>query len=273
MAVSFKADHTRTAEYRFLPEDIKIKPELNGRYDAPDIEWLKKDILERGQVQPVTIRKDGDKAVLVAGFSRWRAISELNKGRSKDDKIQLRCTYVLCTEAEAFMANIAENRFRNATTELDDAHNIKRLMNNYGMTEEKVAAVYFPTADTQQDQKAALKFVKDRIALIQLAPEAEQALKEGRLKLPAARVIAKLSADQQRDAVKGEGRVTPKTIRQASGKPAQSPGNAIKSTIQSVIESGKFSGIGGREVRASDDILEFLAKLIDGAAKKKGAAA
>jgi ParB-like chromosome segregation protein Spo0J len=260
MAVSFKADHTRTAEYRFLPEHITIKPDLNGRHDAPDIEWLKKDILERGQVQPVTIRKDGDKAVLVAGFSRWRAVSELNKGRKQDNKIQLRCTYVLCSESEAFLANIAENRFRNSTTELDDAHNIKRLLNNYGLTEEQAAAVYFPTADTQQEQKEALKWVRDRLKLVTLTPEAEKALKEGRLKLPAAKAIAKLSEDQQREAVKGNAKVKASAIREASGKPKPASWREI---VKQVIDTGKFKGIGGDTVEASDHMLEFLGRLVN----------
>jgi ParB-like chromosome segregation protein Spo0J len=271
MAVSFAAEHSRTSEYRFLPEKITIKSDLNGRHDLPDIEWLKKDIQERGQVQPVTIRKDGDRAVLVAGFSRWRAVSELNKGRKEADKIQLRCTYVLCSEAEAFMANIAENRFRNSTTELDDAHNIKRLLNNYSMTEEQIAAVYFPTADTQQEQKEALKWVRGRLKLVALAPEAEKALKEGRLKLPAAKAIAKLSEEQQRAAVKGEGKVKASNIREASGKPKPP---SLRDALKQVVESGKFSGIGGKQVQATDDMLEFLALLLNPAeGKKKGAAA
>jgi ParB-like chromosome segregation protein Spo0J len=268
MAVSFKADYSRTSEYRFLPEAIKIKSDLNGRHDLPDIEWLKKDIQERGQVQPVAIRKDGDSAVLVAGFSRWRAISELNKGRKKEDKIQLRCTYVLCSESEAFMANIAENRFRNSTTELDDAHNIKRLLNNYGMTEEQVVAVYFPGADTSQDQKESLKWVRDRLKLVTLTPEAEKALKEGRLKLPAAKAIAKLSEEQQRNAVKGSGRVKAQNIREAAGKPKQA---GLRDVLRQVVNTGKFE-VNGKEHEVSEALVEWLGRLLDGK-KAKGARA
>jgi ParB/RepB/Spo0J family partition protein len=257
MAVAFKVEHSRTSEYRFLPEKISIKSELNGRHDLPDIEWLKKDILERGQVQPVTIRKDGDKAVLVAGFSRWRAVSELNKGRKDADKIHLRCTYVLCTEAEAFMANIAENRFRNSTTELDDAHNIKRLMNNYSMTEEQVAAVYFPG---EQEKKESLKWVRGRLKLVALTPEAEKALKDGRMKLPAAKAIAKLSEDQQRDAVKGSAKVKASAIREASGKPKPV---SLKTRLKSVIDQGWFPGPSGKQVEASIELLDWLGRLVN----------
>ncbi len=260
MAVAFKAAHSRTSEYRFLPEDLVIKPGLNGRAEPPDIEWLKRDILERGQLTPVVIRKDGDKAVLVAGFSRWRAVSELNKGRKKEDKIQLRCTYTMCTEEEGFLANIAENRFRNSTTELDDAHNIKALMVKWGKTEEQIASVYFPAASTQQEQKAALKWVRDTARLAQLTKEAEKALKEGRLKLPAAKAIAKLSEEQQQKALSGNGQVKASAIREAAGKPKQP---SLKDILREVINTGKFPGVEGRECEASQDMMEFLGRLVN----------
>lgn len=223
MAVQFNSEHKRTSEYRFFPEDITIKPDLNGRYDKPEIEWLITDILQHGQHTPVAIRNDGGVAVLVAGFSRWRAISEINKRGLSPVRMQIRCTYVQCSEAEAFLINISENRFRNPTTPLDDAHNIKRLLNVYAMTDEQVAGIYFPTAKTESELKSARKFVKERIALISLSPEAEEAVKTGRVKENAAAAIAKLSQDQQRKVLesKPEGTIERKDLKPA--KPVKPP--------------------------------------------------
>ena len=215
MAVGFQAEHKRTSEYRFDPENIAIRADLNGRYDKPEIEWLITDILAHGQHTPAVIRNDGGIATLVAGFSRWRAVSEINKRGLAPVKMQLRCTYVQCTEAEAFLLNISENRFRNPTTAIDDAHNIKRLLNIYGMTEEDVCRVYFPIAKTQGELQEAKRFVKDRIALISLAPEVEPAVRDGRVKESAARAIAKLSQEQQRALVQEDGTV--------SAPPAKAP--------------------------------------------------
>lgn len=213
MAVQFSVDHKRTSEYRFYPEDIKIKPELNGRHELPDIEWLITDMLRpddkgniKGQHTPVVIRNDGGMPVLVAGFSRWRAISEINTRGLTPLKMQLRCTYVQCSETEAFIINISENRFRNPTTPVDDAHNIKRLM-SYGYVEEQIIGIYFPTYKTEGELKEARKFMKDRTALISLSPEAEKAVKSGRVTLPAAKAIAKLSEEQQNAAVAKEGTI------------------------------------------------------------------
>ena len=218
MAVQFAAEHKRTSEYRFYPEDITIKPELNGRQDKPDIEPLILDILAYGQHTPVIIRSDGGEAILVAGFSRWRAISEINKRGLAAVKMKLRCTYMECKETEAFLINISENRLRNPTTPIDDAHNIKRLLNVYAMDEDQISLVYFPTAKTDSELKEARKFVKDRIALISLSPEAEEAVKSGRVKESAAKAIAKLSQAQQHEVLKKQG-----TIERKDLQPAKTP--------------------------------------------------
>jgi ParB/RepB/Spo0J family partition protein len=223
MAVQFSIEHKRTSEYRFYPEDITIKPDLNGRYEKPEIEWLITDILSHGQHTPVAIRNDGGIAVLVAGFSRWRAISEINKRGLAPVRMQIRCTYVQCSESEAFLINISENRFRNPTTPLDDAHNIKRLLNVYGMTEEQIAGVYFPTAKTEGELKAARKFVKDRVALISLSAEAEDAVRSGRVKESAATAIAKLSQAQQHEVLKKEGTIERKDLKPAAAPKAAKP--------------------------------------------------
>lgn len=203
MAVQFSTDIKRIDAYLAYPEDIAIVPELNGRTDKPDIEWLITDILAHGQHTPVIIRKDGLIPTLVAGFSRWRAVSEINKRNlAQGMKIKLQCKLALCNEEEAFLLNISENRFRNPTTAIDDAHNIKRLLNIYGKTEEEVAGIYFPTAKTEGELKEAAKFVRDRIALLTLSPEAEEAIKSGRVKESAAKAIAKLSQAQQREVIK-----------------------------------------------------------------------
>lgn len=219
MAVQFNAEHKRTSEYRFYPESIKIISDLNGRYETPDIEWLIADIITNGQHTPVAIRNDGGVPVLVAGFSRWRAISEVNKRGLLPVKLQVRCTYVQCSESEAFLINISENRLRNPTTPLDDAHNIKRLLNIYAMTEEQVCGVYFPTAKTPHELTAARKFIQSRIALISLSPEAADAVRSGRVKDNAATAIAKLSQEHQREVLKKEGTIERKDVVPVTPKP------------------------------------------------------
>lgn len=198
MAVEFKdkSSYSRVNDYSFDVGALTINPALNGRHDLPDIQWLIDDIAANGQLEPVLIRSDGGTPVLCAGFSRWRAIVEINKRKLTPVPLKIRCSYYKGNEIDGFKVAIRENRFRNQITPLDDAYNIAQLK-RWGQTEEEIAALY------QQD----VKWVRGREKLVELTPEAREALKAGRLKAPAAVKLAKMSAEAQRQAVKGEGKV------------------------------------------------------------------
>lgn len=197
MAVDFsETEHTRTSEYLILPKDLTVVAELNGRVDLPDIEWLIESMAVLGQIQPIAVRNDNGKAVVVVGHSRWRAAIEINKRKLTPVPFRLRCVYLKGNDRDGFLANIAENHVRTAPTELDDAHNIAQL-EKWGQTIEQIAAVYHKKTS----------WVRRLLKLTSLTAEAQQAIKEGRLKITAAVHIAKLSAEQQRDMVRDGGKV------------------------------------------------------------------
>lgn len=210
MAVEFEVKGTRTSEYGFLPEELEIIPEMNGRHELPDVQWIVDSILRHGQLQPITIRRTGGKPVLVAGFSRWRAVNEINSKGLSERPLRLRCSYTALNEKQAFLANIEENRVRNQTTPMDDAYNIQRLINVYQMTEQEVADSYRET----------IAWIKGRLSLIELIPEAEKAVRDGRVKTSAAKEIAKLSGDLQKKVVKKEGKITAKDVREVKPETA-----------------------------------------------------
>jgi len=246
MAVEFKVeDMTRTSEYLFLPEDIVAEAEQNGRHELPDITWLIESMLHiesmggHGQIQPVSIRRTGGKPVLAAGFSRWRAVSAINKGMlswadggikkgARSKPMKLRCSYTALNEKQAFIANIEENRVRNATTPIDDAYNIQRLINVHQMTEDECANLYRTT-------KA---WVKNRLALIELTPKAEKAVREGRLKGPAAKAVAKLSKEHQNKVAAKEGKITMADVKAETGEdPKPAPKKAKADPILEAADS------------------------------------
>lgn len=232
-----------------LPESIVIKPSLNGRHVLPDIEALIQDILLNGQHTPVVIRNDGGQAVLCAGFSRWRAISEINKRNLAPVPLQVRCTYTQSNEQQGFLLAISENRSRNATTELDDAYNITRLLKQFGMTEEQIAAQYFPGGD----QKEGIRFVKQRMALVNLSKEAEAMMIAGRLKGSAAVKIAKMTQEQQR-----------KYIENAPTANIKAPTNgkvALKKVLSGALKAEKIT-IKGKSFVLPDEIIEWLQGLL-----------
>lgn len=191
MAIDFTPQHKRGSEYLFPPEDIAIPAEMNGRHDLPDIEQLIKSIEKYGQLQPVVIRNDGGIPTLVAGFSRWRAICEINRTRPAGEKMPVRCVPVRCDENQGLLRNIHENRKRNPTTPLDDAYNMQKL-EQMGKSIAEIAEEYGESA----------QWVSGRLSLLSLAPEAKQALSSGKMKVTAAIAIAKLAAKAQKEKVK-----------------------------------------------------------------------
>jgi hypothetical protein len=228
MAVEFKVQGTRTSEYLFLPGDVVVDAECNGRHDLPDIQWLIESILKvesmggHGQIQPVSIRRTGGDPVLCAGFSRWRAVSAINKDmllwvdgapkkRAREKPMALRCSYSALNEKQAFIANIEENRVRNMTKPMDDAYNIQRLVNVHQMAENEIADIYHESA----------RWIRGRLALIEATPEVEKQIRAGKIKGPAAQAIAKLSKEHQKNLAKvaeEKGKVTAADVRRETGE-------------------------------------------------------
>ena len=220
MAVSFVGEIGRAeTTYSAYPEEIVVIPELNGRHEHTDVETLAADIEKNEQLQPVVCRKnDAGNPVLVFGHRRYRAICLLNERNPKSPR-KVIFTYKKYSETEAFIAAIGENRFRKDVSPIDDAANIELLRRKFGKTDAEIARVYFPEAITEEELKQALRFVKDRAALIELDPVAAQAVRDGRIKITAAVGLSKLSREQQRKKVAKTGKIKGKDIK--APKPAK----------------------------------------------------
>lgn len=221
MAVAFTTDHTRTSEYLFDPKELIVKPELNGRHEAPDIEELIADIVRRGQLEPGVVRNDGGKAVLSAGFSRWRAIMEINKRKLTPVPLAFRAIFRKGNELDGFLANISENRFRKQTTQLDDAYNVKRL-EDWGQTEEQIAEIYLTD----------VKWVRKMLKLVAMDPAAQKAVASGKIKSSAIAAVSKLTTEEQRKVVKdaGTGNVKVPRKKSESTKPSAKQFREVIST-------------------------------------------
>lgn len=234
MAVKFKLARRGVSEHNYYPEEITVNEELNGRHELPDIEWLIESILTHGQLQPIVIRKEQDNPVLTAGFSRWRAVAAINERKLTEDPIPLRCSYTAMSEEQGFLANIEENRVRNQTTPIDDAYNIQRLINCYHKSEKEIAAIY----------RESTSWVRDRLNIIELTPEAQEAIASGRVKESAVKAIGKISKALQRKVAKTEGVITAKVVKEIAGTPAKSKkwknDPELMRRINAVIESADW---------------------------------
>jgi ParB/RepB/Spo0J family partition protein len=135
-----------------FPENVIVVPEENGRLipateeevklKAQKVATLAESIKKDGQKQPVLVRRvEGNKIQLVAGYTRHAAITLLNT-QQPDDPLRIQCKVVDMSPEEAFVSNLIENLQRDDTTPMDDAHNQRRLRDQYGWSEQKIADFY-----------------------------------------------------------------------------------------------------------------------------------
>lgn len=223
MAVRWQVENERGSIYKFALEDIVVRKEDNGRHDVPNIEELILDIEKRGQDTPVTVRNEGGKPVLVFGYQRYRAIAEINRRNPDLAPRPILAVFKQLTPFEAFQANVQENRMRSGVTPIDDAYNMKRMMNVYGLSERQVVEFYSPTSETPKAREDAQRWVRERLALIGLTPAAEKAVRAGRVKLHTAIKLNKLDPAKQETLVAKEGRIKGSDVEAALNRPAPIP--------------------------------------------------
>jgi ParB-like chromosome segregation protein Spo0J len=234
--------HRTATMWSDLPENILLPPiELSGRkhYDEADIASLAAEIFARGQDTPAKVRKnDSGKPILVYGRRRYLAVKYINEHllAPGDEKRELECTYERdMTDEQALIAAIAENFKRKDVNDMDHAANIERLMKFSKKSVEYVAGIYFPEAKSGKEKADALRWVRERAGLIELAPEAAAAVRDGRAEITAAVELSKLPKDVQRKAVAettstvaGKARIKVKDVQKY--KPAPVPRKPVAKT-------------------------------------------
>lgn len=155
MAVKFKSDKVKRVDgYMTDPFDIEVKDELRGRVKPPTAEKIIELALSlqmHGQQMPVVCRKlSGGKLQLVSGFTRVAAARLLRSGfehpdtkeEVKDENFLIRFSLTDGNDKEAFIKNVVENAHRHATSVIDDAHNQRRMRENYGYTDSEITRLF-----------------------------------------------------------------------------------------------------------------------------------
>lgn len=266
MAVNFATETSRgDALYRVWAEDIVVIAELNGRHENTDVEELAADIHKNGQDNPVLIRKDDDgRPVLVAGHRRYRAVCLLNE-KYPDQRRPLICRYKILSDVEAFQATIRENRFRRDVSPVDDATNIKILRDRFSLTVADIANIYFPESKTEKPIADAIHWVEQRIALIELAPEAADAMREGRVKMTAAVELSKLTKKQQREKVAKPGTIKVSDVKPSIKKPVDLKEllRKVKACLEDVV-GGMLEDADTQYIEIERTLLLDLANYVNG---------
>ncbi len=215
MAMKLNAGEVgRQDMFSIFPENIVAIPGENGRetpHSQEEIESLARSIVEYGQLEPVLVRRiENHKVQLVAGYGRHAAVVHVNTVLQPSNPIKLRCTVSDLNPEEAFVRNLVENIERAQTTPMDDARNQRRLREQYGWSETKIADFY----------KKSVAYISQLRKTLVLPVAIQKEVATGNIPVMAAMDLSELSHDEQK-AVLVEatnpttGKVESETIRKA----------------------------------------------------------
>jgi ParB family chromosome partitioning protein len=114
-------------------DEIEPNPQQpRSRFDEEGLEELSASIREVGVLQPVIVTSGEEGYVLIAGERRWRAAQ---RAGLETIPAVVRETAADDTLVEA----LVENLQRQDLTPLEEAHAYRQLLENYGMTQDRVA--------------------------------------------------------------------------------------------------------------------------------------
>ncbi len=154
---------------------IKPNPDQPRRYfDQVALDELAASIKEKGLLQPLMVRPKGDMYELIAGERRYRASQQAGL---REVPVVIRDI----SEREALELALIENLQREDLNAIEEAQGYRRLV-DMGMTQEEVA---------QAVGKARVT-VSNALRLLQLSPEAIQALESNKITAGHARALLML---------------------------------------------------------------------------------
>ncbi|HLP07377.1 MAG TPA: ParB/RepB/Spo0J family partition protein [Opitutaceae bacterium] len=142
---------------------------------------LAASIASEGLLQPIVVRKVGEKYQLISGERRWRAHQHL-KAKTIAAKV------VSANEASSAAMALIENLQREDLNPMDEAFGYARLMKEFGLTQELAA---------ERVGKARAS-VANALRLLQLDPETQGFLAKGMLSVGHAKVLLGLENAAQR---------------------------------------------------------------------------
>ncbi|WP_324787071.1 ParB/RepB/Spo0J family partition protein [Streptomyces sp. H51] len=168
-----------------LPIDRIHRNERQPRefFEPNALQELADSIKRFGLMQPIEVRRAGDKYEIVAGERRWRAhqLAELSdiKVIVTDDDL---------TEMERFKRSVAENINRADMTPIEEAKAFRRILDEQEGAEAK---------DVAKEFGKSAQYVMLRLALLNLTEEVQQHVNSGAIGTQAAVQIAALTPGNQ----------------------------------------------------------------------------
>ena len=153
-------------------------------FSSESINELAQTLREEGLLQPIIVREDGEEYEIIAGERRFRAAQSL--GWKKSPAI----VNNLSDQQTASLALI-ENLQREDLNPIDEATAYENLMELNSLTQAQLA----------KDIGKSQSYVANKLRLLKLDPQIQEALASGAITARHGRALLALSSDQQKQAL------------------------------------------------------------------------
>lgn len=154
-----------------------VQPRRN--FDPEKIKELADSIVEHGLIQPVVLRRKGSRFELVAGERRWRAAREAGL---KSIPALVRSL----DERQNMLLAIIENTQREDLNPIEEAEAIRRLAEDYELTQEEIA----------KSLGKSRPYIANAVRLLKLPEEIKGMVSEGSLSAGHARALIAIESEE-----------------------------------------------------------------------------
>lgn len=177
-------NNARAVQVRMIPVGLITSNDYQPRknFDKTSLEELKKSIEENGIIQPLLVRRAGEAYQLIAGERRLRAARAL-----KMDQVPA-IIKVVREKAELLELALIENIQREDLNPLERAESYRRLIKEFGLSQEQVA-------DKVGKERSS---VANTLRLLELEPEIKKLIVDRKISFGQAKVLLSLKTTTDR---------------------------------------------------------------------------
>jgi len=186
--LSFMQDGDKAIEVISIPIDkISANPQQPRRYfEDSSIEELSGSIKKYGVLQPILLRDDGKSYSIIAGERRYRAAKMAGLDR-------IPAIIKTMENKEVALVALVENVQREDLNFLEEAKAYKKLMDDFGLTQNEIAEKVNKKQST----------ISNKIRVLSLPEDIQEKILESKLTERHARALLKLGDEEDREKVIG----------------------------------------------------------------------
>jgi ParB/RepB/Spo0J family partition protein len=242
MAITIKTESGEKAikseGFKVRPGDVVVDWSENSRSDqvtTASVAEMENSLKTYGQLQPITCRRLPDgRPKVIAGFTRLKAALAIAE---YDPEFLISLVVANVNDEEAFLLSIIENKDRNSTTPIDNAVNMRRLMDRYAYTVKQVSEVF----------GISQARVHRHIKLLGVSADIRKKVSKGELSVSSALQLASMD-DTEATAVLKDAEA--EVEAEAKAKPSKKPRKTTKAKLSKAIRKrGGNAGRGLAELR------------------------